>query len=110
MPGGEGYCEFGSVPSWVKFEKDSSVEERGGDFTVLLVFGGIVSLLFLSRSELVLYEREAFELGCDEDEDCTSVAGDEQDCGKCGCRSVSESNISPCDKTMVSEDADCAEI
>ena len=109
MPGGEGYCEFGSFPSWVKFEKDSSVEDREGDFTVL-VFGGIVSLLFLSRSELVLYEREAFELDCDEDEDCTGVAGDEQDCGKCGCRNVSGSSFSHCGKVIVSEDADCDEI
>ena len=44
-----------------------------------------------------------------EDEDSTGMAGDEQDCGKCGCRIVSESNVSFCGKVIVSEDADCEE-
>ena len=46
-----------------------------------------------------------------EDEDSTGIAGDEQDCGKCGCRIVSESSVSYCGKVIiVSEDADCEEI
>ena len=46
-----------------------------------------------------------------EDEDSTGMAGDEQDCGKCGCRIVSsESSVSFCGKVIVSEDADCEEI
>ena len=43
-------------------------------------------------------------------EDSTGRAGDEQDCGKCGCKSVSGSSFSFCGNVIVSEDADCEEI
>ena len=62
---------------------------------------------FFSRWELVLYEKEAVK----PDKDSTGVAGDEQDCGKRGCRSLLWSSFSHCGKSIaVSEDADCDEI
>ena len=114
MPGAE-CCELNSVSScWVKFVKDSLGPLAGGENPTELVFGGLLrlssTLSFFSRLELLLYVKEAVKTDCKEDEDKTGVAGDEQDCCKCGCRSVSGSSFSPCGKAMVSEDADCEEI
>ena len=88
MPGAE-WCECKSVPSWVKFVKDLSGPLVGGGDLAELVFASILrlssTLSFFSRQEFVLYEEEAVKPDCDEDEDSSGVAGDEQGCGKCGC-------------------------